>query len=89
MPARGNDSGETNYTFTITNTKGAADIRIINVLVNDFIDGRHGCYLAYIAQYHLLALVDDGRRLRFTELTSVASKRRGVVRRRGTSSGSR
>ena len=58
-PSRGVGSAATNYTFTITDSKGAADIGIINVLVNDFIDGRHGCYLAYIAQSRLLVLVDD------------------------------
>jgi hypothetical protein len=47
------------FTFTISDTKGAADIGIVDVLVNDFLDGSHGCYLAYAARSKLLLLVDD------------------------------
>ena len=32
---------------------------MVNLLINNFIDGRHGCYLAYVTQSNLLALVDD------------------------------
>jgi len=36
-----------NYTFNFTDTNGVADIAIANVLINNAIDGRHACYLAF------------------------------------------
>jgi hypothetical protein len=50
----------TQFTFTLTDTKGAGDFGIVNVLVNSAIDGRHACYLAYVASSNMLYLVDDG-----------------------------
>ncbi|MEZ5404530.1 MAG: hypothetical protein R2729_32930 [Bryobacteraceae bacterium] len=59
-PARGTGSSQSNLaTFTFSDTKGSGDIGVINILVNDFIDGRHGCYLAYVAQSKRLLLVND------------------------------
>jgi hypothetical protein len=46
-------------TVTLTDTKGTGDIGVINVLVNDFIDGRRACYLAYVPASRQLLLVDD------------------------------
>jgi virginiamycin B lyase len=46
-------------TFTVADMKGAADIGIVNLLVNNFIDGRQACYLAYVAATKSLVLVDD------------------------------
>jgi hypothetical protein len=47
------------FTFTLSDSKGASDIGILNVLVNDFLDGRQACYLAYVAASNTLLLVDD------------------------------
>jgi hypothetical protein len=47
------------YTFTLTDTKGAADFGIVDVLVDNFLDGRQSCYLAYIASSKTLLLIDD------------------------------
>jgi len=60
-PGRSIDAAGTmqTVTFTLSDTKGAADIGIVNLLVNDFIDGRHACYLAYVAAANTLLLVDD------------------------------
>jgi hypothetical protein len=44
---------------TLTDNKGTADFGVINVLVNNFIDGRQACYLAYVAGTNTLYLVDD------------------------------
>jgi hypothetical protein len=44
---------------TLTDTKGAGDIGIVNVLINNAIDGRHACYLAYAPSSNTLYLVDD------------------------------
>ena len=47
------------YTLSLTDSKGANDIGIVNLLVNNAIDGRRGCYLAYVASSKTLFLVDD------------------------------
>ena len=46
--------------FTLTDSKGSADFGVVNVLLNNFIDGRQACYLAYRASDNSLLLVDDG-----------------------------
>jgi hypothetical protein len=54
-----------NYTFTFTDTLGATDIAVANVLINSAIDGRHACYLALVNSVRpgeagpRLNLVDD------------------------------
>jgi len=60
-PARGAGTSGTPQavTLTLTDTKGAADIGIVNLLVNNFLDGRQACYLAYAASSNTLLLVDD------------------------------
>jgi hypothetical protein len=57
-PAHGSGLAQT-FTATFTDTKGTFDIGVVNLLINNFIDGRHGCYLAYVAQSNLLVLVND------------------------------
>jgi hypothetical protein len=57
-PARGNGTGGT-LTFTFTDTMGANDLGVMNVLVNDWLDGRHACYLAYARGNNTLYLVND------------------------------
>lgn len=52
-------SAPLSLTFTVADTKGFADIGVVNLLVNNFIDGRHACYLAYVAPANTLFLVDD------------------------------
>jgi len=47
------------FTFTLTDSKGTGDFGIVNVLINQFIDGRQACYLAYVASSETLVLVDD------------------------------
>ncbi|MEZ5356701.1 MAG: hypothetical protein R2762_29030 [Bryobacteraceae bacterium] len=50
-------------TVTITgvfsDTSGFADLNIINILINDGIDGRNACYIAYIVSTNTLVLVND------------------------------
>ena len=48
-----------NWTFMLTDTKGAGDFGVVNLLANNFIDGRQACYLAYVAPSNSLLLVDD------------------------------
>jgi len=47
------------FNFTLADTNGTGDFGVINVLVNNFIDGRKACYLAYVASTRTLYLVDD------------------------------
>jgi YD repeat-containing protein len=60
-PARSGTPSGTAQTFAamLTDTKGAGDFGVINLLANKFIDGRQGCYLAYLAPANTLYLVDD------------------------------
>src|SRR5262249_40463752 len=45
-PPRGAGTSSS-FTFTFTDTKGVTDLGIANILINNFIDGRQACYLAY------------------------------------------
>jgi len=60
-PARGMAVSGTAQTFTatLTDSQGAGDFGVVNLLVNNFIDGRQACYLAYAASTNSLLLVDD------------------------------
>jgi hypothetical protein len=60
-PVRTASMGQT-YTFTFTDTNGFADLTVVNVLVNNFIDGRNACYVAFVPSGPsggALDLVDD------------------------------
>jgi len=60
-PARGAAASGTNQQLmlTLTDSKGFGDFGIVDVLINNFIDGRQACYLAYAASGNILYLVDD------------------------------
>ncbi len=47
------------YTFTFTNSTGGANITVANVLINNYLDGRNACYLAYSVADNVLYLVPD------------------------------
>jgi hypothetical protein len=60
-PARNTTNGET-YSFTFTDTNGYADLAVVNVLVNNFLDGIGACYVAFApasASSGYLYMVDD------------------------------
>ncbi|HYW47686.1 MAG TPA: hypothetical protein VE959_32760 [Bryobacteraceae bacterium] len=57
-PSRGANSNQT-FTFTFTDTKGFQDFGVVNVLINNFLDGRQACYLAYSRPAGVLYLVND------------------------------
>jgi len=48
------------FTFVYTDPRGYQDLNVVDILVNNFLDGRHACYLAYIVAQNTLILVDDG-----------------------------
>ena len=45
--------------FVFTDPRGYSDLGVLNILVNNFIDGRHACYLAYVVAQSTLVLVND------------------------------
>lgn len=57
-PAAGSSALQT-FTFTFGDTNGAANLDVVNVLVNNFLDGRFACYIAYVRSINVLYLVDD------------------------------
>src|SRR5207247_1628370 len=56
----GGSASSSTMTFSFTDPRGYHDLNVLNVLVNNFIDGRHGCYLAYVVPQSALVLVNDG-----------------------------
>jgi len=47
------------YTFTFTDTKGYQDIGVVDILVNDYLNGNQACYIAYARPINALYLVND------------------------------
>jgi hypothetical protein len=46
-PARSTSLGQT-YTFTFTDSNGFADLFVLDILTNSFLDGISACYIAYV-----------------------------------------
>jgi len=59
-PSRGSGIGPTAFTFDFADTKGFQDLGVENILVNNVLDGRHACYLAYARPINVLYLTNDG-----------------------------
>jgi len=57
-PSRGAGSAQF-FTFTFADANGLQDLGILNVLINNFLDGRQACYLAYSVPTNTLFLVND------------------------------
>jgi len=57
-PARTTGSSQT-FIFTFSDTKGVTDLGVVNVLINNFLDGRQACYVAYSQPFKVLYLVGD------------------------------
>jgi len=47
------------FTSELTDSRGSGDFGVVNMLVNNSIDGRNACYLAYSSSANVLMLVDD------------------------------
>ncbi|MEZ5402355.1 MAG: BACON domain-containing carbohydrate-binding protein [Bryobacteraceae bacterium] len=45
--------------FTFSDTNGATDLSVVNILINNGLDGRNACYLAYARETGTLYLIDD------------------------------
>jgi hypothetical protein len=57
-PASGAGSAQT-FTFTFSDANGWQELGVLNILINDSLDGRHACYLAYSRPQGALYLVSD------------------------------
>jgi len=60
-PPGGGGSSQ-NFTFTFTDWSGWQDLKVVDVLINTALDGRHACYIAFTpsgANSGSLFLVDD------------------------------
>jgi hypothetical protein len=58
-PTRGSGTSAAPFTFKFSDTKGYRDLGVMNILVNNFLDGRQACYLAYSQPLNVLYLVND------------------------------
>jgi hypothetical protein len=57
-PTSGTGSNRT-FVFTFSDTGGAADLTVLNVLVNNALDARNACYIAYVRSINTVVLVND------------------------------
>jgi len=57
-PASGS-GGAQSFTFQFSDPSRYQNLGVVNVLINNFLDGRHACYLAYVVASTTLVLVDD------------------------------
>lgn len=57
-PAAGSGAAQT-FTFTFYDSNNAINLDVVNVLINDFLDGRFGCYIAHARPLNVLYLVND------------------------------
>jgi hypothetical protein len=57
-PASGAAASQT-FTFRFYDPEGASNLDVVNVLFNNFLDGRFACYIAYVPWNGLLYLVND------------------------------
>jgi len=58
-PQIGTGLGPAPYTFTFSDTQGVQDLGVQNLLVNNSLDGRQACYLAFVQPINVLYLVND------------------------------
>jgi hypothetical protein len=52
-------AGGAEFTFRFKDAAGWQNIGVVNILLNNFLDGRQGCYLAYSRPANVLYLVND------------------------------
>ena len=57
-PARGTGANQT-FVFTFSDPQGWQELDVVNILINNFLDGRNACYLAYSRSAGVLYLVND------------------------------
>jgi len=77
-PQSGNGATQT-MTFTFTDPRGWQDLGVVNVLINNFIDGRNACYLAYSVPSSTLYLVNDAGIAQGPYAGSIAAGSSGTI----------
>jgi hypothetical protein len=55
----GSGTGAGTFVFTFNDLNGWQDLGIVNILINNALDGTNACFLAYSRQYNALYLVND------------------------------
>ena len=78
-PASGNAAGPQSFTFQFSDPAGYQKLDVVDVLINNFLDGRHACYLAYSVTASTLFLVDDAGEAGGPFAGSVALGSRGTT----------
>jgi hypothetical protein len=58
-PQHGSGTGPEEFTFQFYHANGYQDLNVVNILVNDWLDGRQACYLAYVRPLNGIYLVND------------------------------
>jgi subtilisin family serine protease len=58
-PQRGSGRGPQAFTFQFYDADGYQDLNVLNILVNDWLDGRQACYLAFVRPLNGIYLVND------------------------------
>jgi hypothetical protein len=58
-PARSAGPGGATFVLTFSDTNGWQDLGVVNILINDALNGNNACYLAYSRAYNTLYLVND------------------------------
>jgi len=58
-PQRGSGAGPATFSFQFYDADGYQDLNVLNILVNDWLDGRQACYLAYVRPLNGVYLVND------------------------------
>ena len=56
-------------TFTFNDSNGAADLGVVNILINDALNGNNACYLAFVRSANQLYLVNDSGTALLSPLT--------------------
>lgn len=54
-----NSGAAQTYTFQFSDVDGYRDLGVVNVLINNYLDGRQACYIAYDRPNNVLYLVND------------------------------
>ena len=52
--------GSQSFQFQFSHPAGYQNLGVVDILINNSLDGRHACYLAYVVTSSSLVLVDDG-----------------------------
>ena len=68
-PAHVVGTGQQTYVFTFNDTNGISDMGVLNVLINDSLNGNQACYLAYARAANQLYLVNDAGNGLLTPMT--------------------